>query len=105
MSRPGMAQSAVGQSVAPVGNPCPRPAAGSVVADPPALFSANGVLAVRFSYQHVVDAVGRDLYCFMTPDGLQNPTLHVKPGDHLVVTITNNLPPDNGGAMGVSAPN
>ena len=28
----------------------------------------------------------------MTPNGLQNPTLHVKPGDHLIITVTNNTP-------------
>jgi FtsP/CotA-like multicopper oxidase with cupredoxin domain len=28
----------------------------------------------------------------MTPDGLENPTLRVKPGDHLIITITNNTP-------------
>jgi FtsP/CotA-like multicopper oxidase with cupredoxin domain len=40
----------------------------------------------------------------MTPDGLQNPTLHVKPGDHLMITVTNNLPPGTG-PMSVSGPN
>jgi FtsP/CotA-like multicopper oxidase with cupredoxin domain len=99
------AQASAGQPVPPVANPCPRPPAGSVVGNPPSLFSSNGVLAVRFSYQHVVDFAGRDLFCFMTPDGLQNPTLHVTPGDHLVITVTNNLSPDTGGSMGVSAPN
>lgn len=29
---------------------------------------------------------------FMTPDGLQNPTLHVKPGGALNITLTNNTP-------------
>jgi FtsP/CotA-like multicopper oxidase with cupredoxin domain len=33
-----------------------------------------------------------ELLCFMTPDGLEDPTLHVKPGDHLIITITNNTP-------------
>lgn len=28
----------------------------------------------------------------MTPSGLENPTLHLKPGDHLIVTVTNNTP-------------
>jgi FtsP/CotA-like multicopper oxidase with cupredoxin domain len=28
----------------------------------------------------------------MTPDGLENPTLHVRPGDHLIVTVTDNTP-------------
>ena len=81
--------------VAPVPNPCPRFAAGSVVQQPPALFSHNGVLNVRFSYQTTTDTTdspGRQLFCFMTPDGLENPTLHVNPGDTLNVTVTNNTP-------------
>ena len=81
--------------VAPVPNPCPRFAAGSVVQQPPALFSHNGVLNVRFSYQTTTDTTdspGRQLFCFMTPDGLENPTLHVNPGDTLNITVTNNTP-------------
>ena len=81
--------------VPPVADPCPRSfAAGDVVQNPPALFSSNGVLNVRFSYQHRIDAndPGREILCFMTPEGLQNPTLHVSPGDHLIITVTNNTP-------------
>ena len=79
--------------VSPVADPCPRSfAAGDVVQNPPALFSSNGVLSVRFSYQRRIDAYNRELFCFMTPDGLQNPTLHVNPGDHLTITVTNNTP-------------
>ena len=85
--------SAFGQTpVAPVSNPCPRLAAGSVVHNPPALFSQNGVLNVRFSYQTVTDFAGRQLFCFMTPNGLENPTLHVNAGDTLNITVTNNTP-------------
>jgi Multicopper oxidase len=78
--------------VAPVANPCPRYSAGSVVQPPPALFSSDGVLEVKFSYQQRFDSNGRELLCFMTPDGLEDPTLHIKPGDHLVLTVTNNTP-------------
>lgn len=92
------------QAVRPVPNPCPRPAAGSVVQNPPALYSSGHFLQVRFSYQHSFDEAGRELFCFMTPDGKQNPTLHLNPGDHLFITITNNLPPDTG-SMGLNAPN
>jgi FtsP/CotA-like multicopper oxidase with cupredoxin domain len=56
------------------------------------LFSQNGVLNVQFSYQSVTDSVGRQLFCFMTPDGLENPTLHLKAGDTLNITVTNNTP-------------
>ena len=34
--------------VAPVPNPCPRLTAGSIVHQPPDLFSEDGVLSVRF---------------------------------------------------------
>ena len=84
--------SAVGaaQAVPPVPNACQRLVAGTTITNPPALFSQNGVLNVQFSYQSVTDKVGRTLFCFMTPDGLENPTLHVNAGDTLNVTVTNN---------------
>jgi FtsP/CotA-like multicopper oxidase with cupredoxin domain len=78
--------------VAPVANACQRFAPGSVVQQPPALYSQNGVLNVSFSYQQITDSVGRQLFCFMTPSGLENPTLYVNPGDTLNVTVTNNTP-------------
>ena len=83
--------------VPPVANACQRFAAGSVVQNPPALFSQNGVLNVQFSYQSVTDRVGRQLFCFMTPAGLENPTLHVKAGDTLNITVTNNTPFNDAG--------
>jgi FtsP/CotA-like multicopper oxidase with cupredoxin domain len=73
-------------------SPCPRPAAGSVVTAPPELFSQNGVLNVTFNYYTTVDSVGRTLFCFSTPNGLEGPTLHVMPGDTLNVTVTNQVP-------------
>ena len=91
-------------AVRPVPNPCQRPAAGTVVANPPALYSSGHFLQVQFSYQHAFDTAGRELFCFMTPDGLQNPTLHLSPGDHLFITITNNLPPGTS-PMALNAPN
>ena len=48
--------------VSAVANPCPRPAAGSAVHNPPALFSSDGVLNVRFSYEHSFDTDGTDLF-------------------------------------------
>jgi FtsP/CotA-like multicopper oxidase with cupredoxin domain len=90
--------------VAPVPNPCPRLAAGGVVHNPPALYSTNGVLNVRFSYQQTADSVGRLLHCFMTDTGIEQPTLHVNPGDTLNITVTNNTPPQPYGEV-YSAPN
>jgi FtsP/CotA-like multicopper oxidase with cupredoxin domain len=90
-----------GTPVAPVANPCQRFAPGSVVQQPPALFSENGVLNVSFSYQTTPDSAGRQLFCFMTPSGLENPTLHVNPGDTLNVTVTNNTPAIGTSSSGV----
>jgi FtsP/CotA-like multicopper oxidase with cupredoxin domain len=74
------------------GNPCPRFSAGSVVRNPPDLYSQNGSLTVNLSYNTTTDADGRPLYCFTTPQGVESPTLHVHPGDHLIVNVKNNLP-------------
>jgi FtsP/CotA-like multicopper oxidase with cupredoxin domain len=81
-----------GGGVAPVAQTCQRFAAGSVIQQPPALYSQNGVLNVSFSYQQNTDKFGRQLFCFITPSGLENPTLYVNPGDTLNVTVTNNTP-------------
>jgi FtsP/CotA-like multicopper oxidase with cupredoxin domain len=78
--------------VQPVNNPCQHLAAGGVVHQPPALFSQNGALNVRFSYQQTTDSAGRLLHCFMTENGIESPTLHVNPGDTLNITVTNNTP-------------
>lgn len=91
-------------SIPPVAYPCPRAAPGSVIQQPPALFSQNGVLSVVFSYQTTTDSANRTLYCFMTPSGLENPTLHVRPGDHLIITVTNNTPA-LGFMMAIDPPN
>jgi FtsP/CotA-like multicopper oxidase with cupredoxin domain len=92
---PGLFASPALASVATQG--CARPAAGSPITQPPALGSRSGVLNVALSYVTSVDADGRQLYCFVTPDGLESPTLHVKPGDRLNIDLLNTLPP--GGAM------
>jgi len=83
--------------------PCPRLPAGSEAHNPPSLVSHHGMLSVNFSYQTTVDADGRTLFCFMTPDGAENPTLHVLPGDTLIVNVTNNVPDSGGMSMSMSA--
>jgi FtsP/CotA-like multicopper oxidase with cupredoxin domain len=93
-----MPLSAVAQTTANQGNPCPRPAAGSAVLPPPDLFSQEGVLNVSFNYFTTVDGDGRTLFCFVTPSGLESPTLHVNPGDTLNVTVTNQVPPPPAGS-------
>jgi FtsP/CotA-like multicopper oxidase with cupredoxin domain len=71
---------------------CPRFAPGSVVTQPEDLFSRNGVLNVTLDYETTVDDNGNTLFCYMLPDGNQSPTLHVHPGDHLIVTLINGTP-------------
>jgi FtsP/CotA-like multicopper oxidase with cupredoxin domain len=71
--------------------PCPRFAAGSTLTAPPDLFSEDGVLSVSFTYLTRVDQYGHTLYCFQTADGTQDPTLHVRPGDLLVINFKNGL--------------
>ncbi len=71
---------------------CPRFAVGSPITQPPDLFSDHGVLQVSFTYETSVDQNGNTLFCFMTADGSQSPTLHVQPGDRLLITLKNNVP-------------
>jgi FtsP/CotA-like multicopper oxidase with cupredoxin domain len=72
--------------------PCPRYEAGSSLVEPKDLFSSHGVLQVSFTYETRVDQYGNTLYCYMSEDGSQSPTLHVYPGDELMVKLTNALP-------------
>jgi len=75
------------------GQPCPRFAAGSTIVEPQDRFSSNGVLRLNLTYQTRVDSNGNTLYCFTTSDGNQSPTLHVWPGDQLIINFNNGLPP------------
>ncbi len=77
-------------------DPCARFAQGSVVHDPVNLYSKDGVLEVNLSYETSQDDFGQTLYCFVTPDGVQSPTLHVNPGDTLVINLTNLVPEGTG---------
>lgn len=74
------------------GGVCPRPAIGSEVVPPPDLYSAGGVLDVSLDYLTSVDDAGRTLFCFVTTDGMQSPTLHVKPGDTIAIHLTDQVP-------------
>ena len=85
----------------PVHGSCPRPAEGSDVQPPPDLFSAHGKLKLAFNYWTDLDSRNRTLFCFVTPDGMQSPTLHVNPGDTIEIALTNRvpLPPNTGHGM------
>jgi hypothetical protein len=77
---------------------CERPAAGAVVAPPADLYSRNGGLTVNLHYLTSTDAAGRTLFCFVTPDGHESPTPHVRPGDTLVINLTNRVTTASGAA-------
>jgi FtsP/CotA-like multicopper oxidase with cupredoxin domain len=58
------------------------------------------VLEVTFTFQTVVDKQGLTRYCYVTTTGLEAPTLHVYPGNQLVIHFQNQLPPATaGGSM------
>ena len=78
--------------------PCPRYHAGSTISEPTNLFSAGGKLQVTFTYQTRVDQFGNTLYCFTTKDGVESPTLHVHPGDQLIIHLKNELPKSSSAA-------
>jgi FtsP/CotA-like multicopper oxidase with cupredoxin domain len=86
----GLPSYAVAQKAA-APDPCPRPAAGSAVPEPQDLRSVNGVLKVELTYRNVVDAGGIVRYCYVSKDGREAPTLRLKPGDELILSLKNDL--------------
>jgi len=73
-------------------SPCPRFPVGSSITQPQDLFSEHGVLRANFTYETTVDQNGNTLFCFVTESGSQSPTLHVHPGDRLLITLNNAVP-------------
>jgi FtsP/CotA-like multicopper oxidase with cupredoxin domain len=71
--------------------PCWRPTAGSVVAEPADLRSSNGILEVELTFENHAGPDGRMRYCYITSQGLQGPNLRVKPGDLLILRLRNDL--------------
>ena len=85
---------AQGAKTLPLGtaSPCLQLAAGGKVLPPMDIYSANGKLAVNASYFTGINASGATQFCFVTPEGYVNPTLHVKPGDTFTLNLTNRVP-------------
>ena len=81
-----------GIGFAETSQPCPRYTAGSTLSEPEDLFSSRGVLQLNLTYETRVDGYGNTLYCFMNSDGAESPTLHVHPGDQLIINFRNGLP-------------
>jgi FtsP/CotA-like multicopper oxidase with cupredoxin domain len=70
---------------------CPRPAAGSTVPEPKDLRSENGVLKVELTYRSSPEANGSTRYCYSYKDGSEAPTLRLKPGDLLILSLKNDV--------------
>ena len=71
-----------------------RYAQGSALLNPPEVESQNGLLQVNLHFRSFNDvANGMVLYCFETDDNKEGPTLRVYPGDRVVITLINELPP------------
>jgi FtsP/CotA-like multicopper oxidase with cupredoxin domain len=70
---------------------CPRPTIGSAVEQPADARSADGRLQVSFAFRSSLGRFGSTLYCYISGDGAQSPTLRVHPGDELVLTLKNGL--------------
>ncbi|MGA7191283.1 MAG: multicopper oxidase domain-containing protein [Candidatus Acidiferrales bacterium] len=75
----------------PPANTCPRPAIGSPVAEPEDLRSQSGVLQVDLTVRNYTDADGTTRYCYLTPNGVESPTLRLSPGDLLILNLKNDL--------------
>ncbi len=71
---------------------CTRFPQGSIVQEPEDLYSSGGLLKVDFTYQTSLGDDGKPRYCFINSDGVQSPTLHVQPGDTLVINLLNTVP-------------
>jgi FtsP/CotA-like multicopper oxidase with cupredoxin domain len=92
MSAQDMQKMAVGPLNSSSAVVCPDLVDGSTIIAPPDLYSQSGVLEVTLNLQTDVDAAGRQRYCYVTSTGLIAPTLHVSPGDTLLIHFYNQLP-------------
>jgi FtsP/CotA-like multicopper oxidase with cupredoxin domain len=77
---------------------CPkRPDAGTVVQNPLALNSVNGVLTADFTMRHSVDSGGYNHYCLNYDTGkaeVEAPTLRLHQGDRLILDVKDRIESD-----------
>jgi FtsP/CotA-like multicopper oxidase with cupredoxin domain len=71
--------------------PCPRPPAGSVVADPEELHSRNRILKLELAARNSKQSDGSTRYCYVDANGNESPTLRVSPGDLVILTLKNEM--------------
>ncbi|MGH9575440.1 MAG: multicopper oxidase family protein [Candidatus Acidiferrales bacterium] len=70
---------------------CQRPAPGSDVPQPENLSSRNGVLKLELTFRNFIEPDGEVGYCYVYKDDAQAPTLRLKPGDWLELSLKNEL--------------
>jgi len=72
----------------------PRPVSGTLVQNPPDLYSANGVLTVDLTLQNQQGSDGYMHYCYVYMNQgqqMEAPTLRLNAGDQLILNLTNNI--------------
>lgn len=84
-----VASAAHGQTTS--GAVCARPLPGSTVADPPAIWSEKALLKAELIYRNSVGSHGEMKYCYLDEAGREAPTLRVRPGDRVVLTLGNEV--------------
>lgn len=77
---------------------CWRPAAGAEIPEPHDIRSSDGLLQVALTIRSSPDGNGHTRYCYVDEHGNQAPTLRVKPGDTLVIRLTNKISASAGAA-------
>ena len=70
---------------------CARPSPGSIVPEPRDLRSQNGVLKVALTVRNSSEAGQPARFCYISADGSESPTLHLHPGDLLILNLKNDL--------------
>ncbi len=69
---------------------CPG-AAGGTVESPKELRSRNGILQLSLWMRNSLDSTGQTEYCYVDEHGDRSPTLRVRPGDLVVLTLKNEI--------------
>jgi FtsP/CotA-like multicopper oxidase with cupredoxin domain len=70
---------------------CSRPAPGAAVEEPEDLRSENGILTVDLTVHNEAQPDGSMRFCYVLGDGRQSPTLRLKPGELLILSLRNRL--------------
>ena len=74
---------------------CPRSQPGAFLQQPADVFSSKGKLEITLHFRRTTDANGLIRYCYVSDEGDESPTLHVKPGDRLLIHLKNDLGPES----------